>query len=214
MKRNSRRPRLWVSLLVYPAAVVSLLVALAGAVMWVRSYYVAERWGWGTVAPDGNDMRLDDVSIWSAQGGVAMFREEYWNLMNTRSGWPVYHLTDAMTMYPYIAVVAGLPERRWKLGGFAWKRSEVTAETRTLGTQYIGPSVVDYGDRSVSISVVVPWWSFFAIGMVLPLLAARRMVLTRRWRRRNRAGLCAVCGYDLRVTPERCPECGAVPASA
>ena len=37
------------------------------------------------------------------------------------------------------------------------------------------------------------------------------LVQSNKRHRRLLSGGCGACGYDLRATPERCPECGAVP---
>ena len=58
--------------------------------------------------------------------------------------------------------------------------------------------------------LIVPHWFVFLLTLLpVPWLWRR----TRRVRRADE-GRCAVCGYDLRASPQRCPECGATPAAA
>jgi len=52
---------------------------------------------------------------------------------------------------------------------------------------------------------VVPIW-FITLLTAVPSLIRVRHRLTQ-----NPAGHCICCGYDLRATPDRCPECGEVP---
>jgi hypothetical protein len=56
----------------------------------------------------------------------------------------------------------------------------------------------------------VPFWAIVLVNAVLPLLTIRRS----HRRQRKMTGLCVECGYDLRATPERCPECGWSPLRA
>ena len=60
------------------------------------------------------------------------------------------------------------------------------------------------GDDVRAWSVVIPYWIPVLAALVLPL----RWLLWQIRVRRLKPGLCPVCGYDLRASSGRCPECG------
>jgi hypothetical protein len=60
-----------------------------------------------------------------------------------------------------------------------------------------------------NLYVIVPIWFTAAFLYILPVW---RIKLGLQKRRRAVNGLCPACGYDLRATPDRCPECGKIVA--
>ena len=53
--------------------------------------------------------------------------------------------------------------------------------------------------------VGVPFW---VMGLLCAVVGGVSGVMARVQRRRAPRGRCRVCGYDLRASRERCPECG------
>jgi hypothetical protein len=92
-----------------------------------------------------------------------------------------------------------------------WHRLGFRLDRRASDKTYRDPRYVE-SSRLVmrSVRLRVPLWLValtFLAGGVPGLLALRR-------RLRPAAGLCPACGYDLRATPDRCPECGTAAGDA
>lgn len=55
----------------------------------------------------------------------------------------------------------------------------------------------------------IPTWLLCALAALLPVRRVVAVLGAWQLTRRSKFGHCRCCGYDLRATPTRCPECGA-----
>jgi hypothetical protein len=181
-----------------------LCVALAG--MWVGSYW--KTLGWGRSYFVGEEQSLLSWHVGSQRGKVGVMR---WRLrFEEGSGVKVKEEGDGVgTAYvPRLMAFryqdrwaeqkvdfAEKPERWWEHAGVYVRRSE---EPTGPVPQVIAPS---------SVMVMVPYWLLVVVSGIGP-----GVWVIRWWRRRRRVreGCCMKCGYDLRASEGRCPECGEV----
>ena len=163
--------------------ILSLLLCVACAVLWARSYWRAD--ALQRVAAGGDGERTV-LGLRCGGGGAAIHRTTFWG-PTQRYGPPGNwrRTTSAARPVPYAA--GTWPHRL----GFGHE-------------SHRGP---DFQWRAV----IFPMWLPTALFGALPLARAALFV---RGRRRMREGHCCKCGYDLRATPDRCPECGHAPVGA
>jgi hypothetical protein len=85
--------------------------------------------------------------------------------------------------------------------GFHSWRDGTTLWVRSFFGDPRGPRV-----RCVARSWTIPLWPLILVAAVFPVLRIKSYPK----RKETRQGHCVCCGYDLRATPDRCPECGTV----
>jgi hypothetical protein len=177
-------------------AVSCLAICLATAVLWLRSYAAADAVGYARRYGAG------EVSFVNG-------RLHIWRWATTDPS------LAGKTWWPGWRYSAPAPTNSW---AYRIPGHIVTSSFSFAGMNYLRHSFPPGGAPPAAAGDTV--WYFHAPAWMIQLATAALpawWVYRRRRERVARAralGLCPACGYDLRASPGRCPECGAAAAPA
>jgi hypothetical protein len=120
------------------------------------------------------------------------------------------HSRGAQLAFTSMRHLTPSPSPNESSGGFKLEHWPVTASLTGNPSGFAGfvNSPVDAKDgKGLFTLCVVPHWALVLAFATAPAATSLRLARRRR-RRRKPPGHCPTCGYDLRATPTRCPECG------
>jgi hypothetical protein len=178
---------------------LSLLLCVAVCVLWVRSYLVLDQVGRWSLRHTNN--RWIDQSfrgVVSSDGGLVVLAAD------DRQTMEGLRLRDETAPAPQESVGWVDHAAGWALDFRAHSKPVLGFERRNTFT----------GTGDVTLQQTdwrwlrVPYWFMGMVAITMPAARATASVQQRWARRRGRAGACPTCGYDLRASPDRCPECG------
>jgi hypothetical protein len=193
---------------------ISLVLCLASVVFWMRSEsnldgvaYINNSLEWHPRNPPSwaNGGWDDEWSV-SSKGGLISFKHYrcvfgYFSGALDTSGWHVLDEPINTKYPPLLFYVFDTPvENRLKLLGISYTSGANGGNSSWDGWDY-------------RWTFTLPYWLLTLIFSLQPIRSA--VVGCRSWLRSKRdVAFCRKCGYDLRATPDRCPECGHVPIRA
>ncbi len=206
-----KRVRTW---LFDGAAGASLVLCTVAIGLWVRSEFVHDSYGY-TINLAGSPPTMwvqyrTGLSTW--QGEVWFVREAVGNNFDLE----VYRKYWASRGLHFDPVGVG----RWAYGDLIGGGQNVPADTfiEWLGFRAAHRQTPNNNGQWYRVQrYAVPFWAIVTMFAILPVqrfaIALRRALIRLLWRSvRIEPGHCRHCGYDLRATPDRCPECGTVPS--
>jgi hypothetical protein len=193
------------------AAIVSATLALNVALLWVRTAFRADEVRWlkrEVVGADVTQRQLDVRTdrgqteiIWTAED--AHFTSVASSLvahLHSVSEWDhiVKPYDPTVGVWRYVPRLNQMPHTQRTSAGF----NVPGASYGTYLTTISDPSV---SSRSTMRIASFPHWTPIILFLILPAIRLNQIL---RRRRRIRRGQCVECGYDLRASSDRCPECG------
>ena len=198
------------------ACAASLALGAAAALLWARSHWLGDRLQVKEERVRAGNATNTTVTVLSGRGMVSVIveRRAFTPRASQALAWvsgPDGEVVPIPAPAPTAAPVPDSCVRTRDRSPMQAKTMHLLRDTfwQKLGFRRWTEPPPRYAVGQVSEGGVrFPYWLVVLASLAYPgaWLAARRH---NRRRRRARAGLCASCGYDLRATPGRCPECGA-----